>query len=97
MLAWAANNARLEAVRLLLARGARPDSLDAVHAAAWGGSARGRGKEQGYADVLKLLLDAGADVNDRRYCTGQTPLAVALESGNVGAIEFLRSAGGAER
>jgi hypothetical protein len=34
VLAWAANNARLEAVRLLLARGARPDSLDAVHAAA---------------------------------------------------------------
>jgi hypothetical protein len=46
--------------------------------------------------VLKLLLVAGADANDRRYCTGQTPLALALESGNVGAIEFLRSAGALE-
>src|SRR5918993_2284971 len=57
VLAWAANNAHLEVLRVLLAHGARPDSLDAMHAAAWGGSARGRGREQDYADTLRLLLD----------------------------------------
>jgi len=37
-----------------------------------------------------VLIEAGADMNDRRYITRQTPLAVALES-NEGAIQFLRS------
>lgn len=91
VLAWAANNARLEAIQFLLSRGARPDSLDALHAAAWGGSARGQDKERDYAVALKLLIDAGADRNDRRYPNRQTPLAVALESGNQAAVEYLRS------
>ena len=91
VLAWAANNARVETVRLLLTHGARADSLDALHAAAWGGPTRGRGREHEFAETLRLLIDAGADVNDRRSCRNQTPLAVAVESGNVGAIEFLRS------
>jgi ankyrin repeat protein len=91
VLSWAANNARIETIKLLLAEGAKPDSLDALHAAAWGGSACGNGKEREYADTLKLLVEAGADMNDRRHCKNQTPLAVALESGNRGAIEFLRS------
>jgi ankyrin repeat protein len=91
VLSWAANNARTEAVQLLLAHGARADSLDALHAAAWGGSARGQGRERDYADTLKLLIDAGADLNDRRHRRNRTPLAVALESGNAGAIDFLRS------
>ena len=97
VLSWAANNARVETIRFLLEQGARPDSLDALHAAAWGGPACGKGKEQEYADSLKLLIDAGADMNDRRHCNNRTPLAVALECGNTGAIEFLRSLGAAER
>jgi ankyrin repeat protein len=96
VLAWAANNAQVETLQLLLARGARPDSLDALHAAAWGGPGRGRGREREYAETLRLLIDAGADMNDRRSCRNQTPLAVALESGNAGAIEFLRSRQAAE-
>jgi len=96
VLAWAANNARVETIKYLLAHGARPDSLDAMHAAAWGGSDCGRGKEREYVETLKLLIEAGADVNDRRHCKNQTPLAVALASGNRSAIEFLRSAGAAE-
>jgi len=97
VLSWAANNARIETIKVLLAQGAKPDSLDALHAAAWGGSARGKGKEHAYADTLKLLIDAGADMNDRRFCKNQTPLAVALESGNTGAIEFLRSIQASEK
>lgn len=93
VLSWAANNARIQTIALLLANGARPNSLDAMHAAAWGGSARGQGKEEQYAEALKLLVEAGANLNDRRHHHGRTPLAVALDSGNAGAIEFLRSLG----
>jgi ankyrin repeat protein len=91
VLAWAANNARTEVIRVLLEHGARPDSLDALHAAAWGGPDRGAGREREYAETLKLLLDAGADINDRRSCQQQTPLGVALEAGHAGAVEFLRA------
>jgi ankyrin repeat protein len=96
VLSWAANNARVETIRFFLEHGARPDSLDAVHAAAWGGSACGKKKEREYADTLKLLIEAGADANDRRHSNHRTPLSVALESGNTGAIEFLRSLAAAE-
>jgi len=91
VLSWAANNARIETIEVLLAHGARADSLDALHAGAWGGPDCGRGRELQYAETLQLLVDAGADINDRRHCKNQTPLAVALESGNTGAVEFLRS------
>ncbi|HZJ13573.1 MAG TPA: ankyrin repeat domain-containing protein [Chthoniobacteraceae bacterium] len=97
VLSWAANNARIETIKFLLERGTRPDSLDALHAAAWGGSACGKGREREYADSLKLLIEAGADMNDRRHCLNRTPLGIALESGNAAAIEFLRSLGAAER
>ena len=96
VLSWAANNARLDAIKMLLGHGTRADSLDALHAAAWGGSAHGKGREQDYADTLKVLIDAGADMNDRRHRDNRTPLAVALESGNKGAIKFLRSIGASE-
>jgi ankyrin repeat protein len=97
VLSWAANNAQIETIKVLVAHGAKPDSLDALHAAAWGGPACGKGKERDYADVLQLLIAAGADRNDRRHCRNQTPLAVALESGNSGAIEFLRSIQASEK
>jgi ankyrin repeat protein len=97
VLSWATNNARLSTIRLLLQKGADPTSLDALHAAAWGGSACGKGAEQEYAESLRLLIDAGADKNDRRHCGDRTPLAVALESGNRGAIDYLSSIGAAER
>lgn len=90
-LSWAANNAQIETIKLLLKNGAAPDSLDALHAAAWGGSSCGANREPEYAESLKLLVEAGADKNDRRHRNGLTPLAVALESGNAGAIDYLRS------
>src|SRR5262245_50052385 len=96
VLSWAATNARIETIKILLTHGARPDSLDALHAAAWGGPDRGKGREREYAETLRVLIDSGADRNDRRHRGDKTPLAIAHESGNAGAIEFLRSIQAAE-
>lgn len=96
VLSWAANNAQISTIRLLLANGADSTSLDAVHAAAFGGSSCGEGKDKEYAETLQILIDAGADLNDRRHYQNQTPLGIALNSGNIGAIEYLRSINAAE-
>ena len=97
VLSWAANNAQNAAIGLLLGLGARADSKHVLHAAAFGGSSRGKGEEAAYAESLRLLVEAGADINDRRHKGDKTPLAIALESGNAGAIEFLRARGAAEQ
>lgn len=96
VLSWAANNARSTTIRLLLEYGADPTSLDAVHAAAFGGSSCGEGREKEYAETLQILIDAGADMNDRRHINNDTPLGTALISGNRGAITYLRGIGAAE-
>ena len=96
VLSWAANNARLDAIRLLLEKGADPTSLNAVHTAAFGGSSCGQDEEDDYPAALRLLLDAGADINDRRFHDDWTPLRTALDSGNMRAVEFLRSHGAKE-
>lgn len=96
VLSWAANNARISTIHLLLENGADPTSLDALHAAAFGGSACGEGQEQEYAESLKILVEAGADMNERRHYLNQTPLGIALKSGNSGAVAYLRRIGAAE-
>jgi len=53
VLSWAANNARLLTLRLLLARGATANSVDAMHAAAWGGSSRSADEAKDYAATLQ--------------------------------------------
>lgn len=93
VLSWAANNARNEVIDYLLAHGAAPDSLDAMHAAAWGGSSCGAKDEDDYVGALQRLLAAGADLNDRRNGNQQTPLYRARESGHQRAIAFLASLG----
>ena len=93
VLSWAANNARNEMIDYLLAQGAAPDSLDAMHAAAWGGSSCGADEEKDYVGALQRLLAAGADLNDRRNGNNQTPWYRARESGNQRAIAFLESLG----
>ena len=95
VLSWGANNTRISTIRLLLENGADPTSLDAVHAAAFGGSSCGEGREQAYAETLRILIDAGADMNDRRHYQNQTPLGIALKSGNKGAIAYLQKIGAA--
>ena len=97
VLSWAANGARVEALRWLLKNGARPDSLDALHAAAWGGSSAGKDRGKNYTECLRLLIAAGADKNDRRHFGNRTPLAQALTSGNETAAAYLRSIGASER
>ncbi len=97
VLSWAANNARIEMIKLLLSRGADPMSLDAMHAAAWGGSDNGRGEEEEYITALRLLIEAGADFNDRRHYKNYTPLQIAIQSGHTTATEFLRSLGASEK
>lgn len=97
VLSWAANNARIEAIQWLLANGASPQSLDALHAAAWGGSSSGADETKDYVSALKLLIDAGADRSDRRHFRDHTPLRVAMDSGHKRAIRFLRSIGAAEQ
>ena len=96
VLSWAANNARISTIHQLLENGADPRSLDALHAAAYGGSACGEGEEQEYAESLRILIEAGADMNDCRNSHNQTPLGIALKSGNTGAIQYLSSIGAAE-
>ena len=93
VLSWAANNARVDAIRLLLSLGASANSLDCLHAAAWGGSAKGQGKEDQYATSLKILVEAGTNPNDSRHYKNRTPLKIALASGNTGAITYLTSIG----
>ena len=77
--------------------GARPESLDALHAAAWDGSSAGKKNGPDYAECLKQLIAAGADKDDRRHFESRTPLAQALDSGNQAAIAYLRSIGASDR
>lgn len=44
-----------------------------------------------YPDVVKTLLDAGADINDRggSECNGFTPLIDAAACGNVAVVKLL--------
>ncbi len=97
VLSWAANGARVEALRWLLEQGAQPNSLDALHAAAWGGSSAGKDRGEDYAECLRLLIAAGADKDDRRHFENRTALAQALTSENEAAAAYLRSIGASER
>ena len=65
---WVANNVRVEAIRLLLNLGASANSLHCLHVAAWGGSARGHGKENEYAAALKIALESG-NIGTIKYLT----------------------------
>jgi ankyrin repeat protein len=95
-LAWAANNARLEAINLLLDHGADVNGPNVLHAAAYGGSSCGQDETKPYIEAIKLLIARGANINSRRYYKEMTPLAVAIDSGNEKAADYLRSLGALE-
>jgi ankyrin repeat protein len=73
LLSWAALGGAPATARLLLERGADPNG-GALHAAA--GGAR--------LELVRLLLDAGADVDRRDPETGRVPLHVAVTAGPGG-------------
>ena len=86
LLSWAALGGAPSTARLLLERGADADG-GALHAAA--GSAQ--------LELVRLLLDAGADVDRREPDTGRTPLHAAVAAGPQGdspeIVRVLLSAG----
>ena len=80
LLAWAAYGGAEGTARLLLEHGAGTDG-GALHAAA------GRS----WAGMVRLLLDAGADVHRREPDTGRTPLHAAADGARPGdAPEVVR-------
>ena len=75
LLSWAAFGGAAPAAELLLSRGADPDT-GALHFAA--GGAR--------LELVRLLLQAGADVNRRDPVTGRTPLHAAVGADPAGDV-----------
>ncbi|MEL6898913.1 MAG: ankyrin repeat domain-containing protein [Planctomycetota bacterium] len=95
VLSWAANNARVDAIAWLLENGANPKSLDALHAAAWGGSSCGEDESDDYPGAIEMLVAAGADLNpDLGGDYKSTPLTVAIESGNERSRAAIERLGG---
>lgn len=80
LLAWAAFGGAVRSAQLLLDRGADADG-GALHAAATGSR----------LELVRLLLEAGADVNRRDPDTGRAPLHAAVAAGPDGdAAEIVR-------
>lgn len=49
--------------------------------------------QKGRCDIISMLLEAGADVNQRDQGSGRTPLHWAVESQNCAVVELLLKAG----
>ena len=78
-----------DAVRLLLARGAAVDR----NGTGWmTGTSLHAGASGSHATVVRVLLDAGADPNNRQR-HGYTPLHSAAANGDLESVELLLNAG----
>ncbi|KAI9029456.1 ankyrin repeat-containing domain protein [Hyaloraphidium curvatum] len=81
---------RPEVVRILLAHGldrddAHADGFTGFHRSLWGALKR-------HTEAARAFIEAGADVNARAG-DGSRPLDMAIEAGNAGTVELLRSHG----
>lgn len=84
----AAHNGHVEAVKVLIAAGAdihakSPQGWTALAKAAYNGET-----ERGYVDVVEVLHDAGASLDDRIFF-GITPLMLAAGGGDASVVEWL--------
>jgi uncharacterized protein len=86
---FAAFFGRHEAVRLLLARGAE---VDAFGRGWMTGTALHSGVSRMHAEVMQILLDAGANPNARQSA-GWTPLHSAAANGDLAGVELLLGRG----
>jgi ankyrin repeat protein len=92
-LAWAARNDRVDALRTLVARGARPD------ADVYRGTALAWAAATGRVAAIRTLLDLGADVNHAgtfggpNHGEGVTALHLAAQSGHLDTIRALVGGG----
>jgi len=93
----AAEEGKLEAVKLLLEKGADPNSVEADHRrnrlslakhSMGQNSALIVAVEQGHEDVAKALIEAGANVNYRGFL-GKTALYVEVEHGQLNLAQKL--------
>lgn len=94
LLCAAARLGNVEVCRYLLAQKADPDSANALHGAVWVGYSPPRADDlKNRAELVRLLLAAGAKVNFRDS-SGQTPLLLAARShADAGIVGLLLSAG----
>ena len=85
---WATHWNDAEAVKVLLGAGASPAVTNR-----FGASPLSEAALSGNADVLKLLLDAGADAKSVATADGETVLMRAARSGSVEAVRLLLDRG----
>ncbi|KAL8784353.1 MAG: hypothetical protein Q9213_004005 [Squamulea squamosa] len=84
----AASTGQEAAVRALLARDADPRSRNIngelpIHIASW----------RGWAPVVRIMLDAGIDIEERDVRCEQTPLLMAASTGQTGVLKLLLERG----
>jgi ankyrin repeat protein len=90
-MASAAAQGNIDRVRMLLDRGASPDSwgIDFVSTALVSAA------NQGHADIVELLLSKGAD-SSLRDSEGRSALQLARQHGHEDVVALLLKAGGEE-